>query len=107
MGAPVKRVPSSMVLRLFCSLEEEVVTVSRFVAKKTTLEGCQRHCEAMLFELIERDGSAVPFEGPRREHVPSVISIALEHQWVDSGSFVSHSLRLPLVLKAKANIVLN
>ena len=44
----------------------------------------------------------MPFKGPRREHVPSVISIALEHQWVDSGSFVSHSLRLPVVLKAKA-----
>ena len=36
----------------------------------------------MFFELIERDGSAVPFEGPRREHVPGVISVALEHQWV-------------------------
>ena len=36
----------------------------------------------MFFKLIERDGSAVPFEGPRRGHVPGVISIALEHQWV-------------------------
>ena len=32
----------------------------------------------MVFDLIGWDGSAVPFEGPRREHAASVISIVLE-----------------------------
>ena len=46
---------------------------------KTTLEGCQRHCEAMFFDLIGWEGSAVPFEGPRSEHAASFILIVLEH----------------------------
>ena len=45
---------------------------------QTTLGGCQRHCEAMFFDLIGWYGSAVPFEGPRREHAASFISIVQE-----------------------------